>query len=83
MSGMLQVLQMCSISGEDGSKTNALFDAINRSLASEQISWKNCVSLVVDNTNTYIGKYSSLYSIFQRVSQKTFYPIFRGSSPLN
>ena len=47
---------MCSTSGENASKAETLFSAIDNALIRDEISWNNCVSFGVDNCNCNIGK---------------------------
>ena len=43
---------MCSTTGEDCSKAETLFTAINDAFKSDDLDWDNVVSVGLDNTNT-------------------------------
>lgn len=53
---------MCPTTGEDCCKAETLFNAIDSALEHEGISWGNCVSMGVDNTNSNVGEHNSLKS---------------------
>lgn len=57
-------LDMCLSSS---STAEGIFDVLNTALESRGISWKNCVSLGVDNTSVNVGRHNS---IMTRVLQK-------------
>ena len=43
---------MCLTKGEHCSKATTLFDAIDEKLLEKDVSWKNCISIGLDNTNS-------------------------------
>ncbi len=51
---------MCSTSGEDASKAETLFSAIDGALERDKISWQRCVAFGVDNCNCNIDDHNSL-----------------------
>ena len=53
---------MCTTTGEDCSKAQTLFDAIDQALKKQEVTWGNCISLGVDNTNTNVGEHNSIKS---------------------
>ena len=46
---------MCVTSGEDCSKANSLFEAMNHCFIKHGIDWENAVSIGLDNTNTNVS----------------------------
>ena len=58
----LKFFDMCPTTGEDCCKSETLFNAIDSALERDGISWKNCVSMGVDNTNSNVGEHNSLKS---------------------
>ena len=51
---------MCTTTGEDCSKAQTLFDAIDQALKKQEVTWGNCISLGVANTNTNVGEHNSI-----------------------
>ena len=56
----LKFFDVCPTTGEDCCKSESLFNAIDSALERDGISWKNCVSMGVDNTNSNVGEHNSL-----------------------
>ena len=63
---------MYLISGADDSFAEDIFTAIDKVFAKNQILWKNCGSLSVDNTNAIIGKSNSIGSRFLERNKNLF-----------
>ena len=53
---------MCSTTGENCSKAETLFNAIDSAMSEKNVSWENCVSVGVDNTNVNVGERNSIKS---------------------
>ena len=51
---------MCSTSGKDCSKAEALLTTINNAFKSGDLDWDNVVSVGLDNTNINVGSRNSL-----------------------
>ena len=62
----------CSTSGEDCSKTETLFTAINEVFKSDDLDWDNVVSVGLDNTNTNLGSKNSLRTRILAGNPQTF-----------
>jgi len=63
----IKFYDMCTTSGEDCSKAETLFNAIDSAFVKDDLSWKHCVSVGLDNTNVNMGNRNSVKS---RVLQK-------------
>ena len=63
----IKLYDMCITSGEDCSKAETLFNAIDSAFVTDELSWKQCVSVGLDNTNVNMGNRNSVKS---RVLQK-------------
>ena len=63
---------MCSTSGEDCSKAETLFTAINDAFKSDDLDWDNIVSVGLDNTNTNMGSRNSLRARILAENRQTF-----------
>ena len=65
-------VDMCLKSGADGSTAEGIFTAIDEVFTKNQIPWKNCASLSVDNTSTTTGKNNSIASRFWERNENVF-----------
>ena len=63
---------MCSTTGEDCSKTETLFTAINDAFKKDDLNWDNVVSVGLDNTNTNMGIRNSLKTRILSENAQTF-----------
>ena len=63
----IKFYDMCTTSGEDWSKAETLFNAIDSTFVKDDLSWTHCVSVGLDNTNGNMGNRNSVKS---RVRQK-------------
>ena len=63
----IKFYDMCTTSGEDWSKAETLFNAIDSTFVKDDLSWTHCVSVGLDNTNGNMGNRNSVKS---RVLQK-------------
>ena len=61
-----------STSGEDCSKAETLFTAINDVFKSDDLDWDNVVSVGLDNTNTNMGSRNSLRTRILAENPQTF-----------
>ena len=48
-------LDMCTTTGRAAATAETIFNKIDSVLLKHKITWKNCVSLSVDNTSVNIG----------------------------
>ena len=51
---------MCTTSGEHCSTPESLFNAIDNAFNSHEISWEQCVSIGLDNTNVNVRVKNSI-----------------------
>ena len=63
---------MYSTSGEDCSKAEALFTAINDAFKSDDLDWDNAVSVGLDNTYANMGSINSLRTRILAENPQTF-----------
>ena len=63
----IKVYDMCTPSGEDCSKAETLFNASDSGFVKDDLSWKHCLSVGLDNTNVTMGNKNSVKSrVFQK-----------------
>ena len=65
---------MCVTRGEHCSKAATLFDAIEEKLLKEGVSWENCISMRLDNTNSNVGEHNSVKSRVLKRNPNCFIP---------
>ena len=51
----LRFFSMYTTTGEHCSTGQILFDVVNQALKKQEITWANCISLLLGNTNTNVG----------------------------
>ena len=59
-------------SGEDYSKADSLFEAVNQCFIKDGIDWENAVSIGLDNTNTNVGNNNSIETRIHEKSKECF-----------
>ena len=63
---------MCSTTGEDYSKAETSFTAINDAFKKDGLNWDNVVSVGLDNTNINMGIRNSLKTRILSENAQTF-----------
>ena len=62
------MLDICLTSGVDAAKSSEIFQKIDGVLGQCDVSWENCISFGVDNTNLNIGAVNSIRSRVNQVN---------------
>ena len=63
---------MCLTEGQHGATAENIFAATENHLDSDNIHFQNCVSLIIDNASTLVGKRNSLTSRFKDKNSEIF-----------
>ena len=63
---------MCSTSGKPCSTAGSLFNAIDNTFTSDEISWEQCASIGLNNTNVNVGDKNSIKSRVQQRNKSCF-----------
>ena len=53
---------ICQTPGNDSGTTKSLFVAIENKFDDSSLPWNNCVELIIGNSNTMIGRHTSIAS---------------------
>ena len=63
---------MCVTSGEDCSKADSLFEAVNQCFIKDGIDWGNTVSIGLDNTNANVGNNNLIKTQIREKNKESF-----------